>query len=132
MSKRGVAHAILGVGGLLFLYLAGPLATEILFGEEVAASNPLLVFYGIAFLVGLVMGGIQSLSRSTYSRLMPETRDTASFFTFYNQLSYFPEKFIGFFDCLRINVKSAISIFWIIFYIEEDAGFTYPPRGCYQ
>lgn len=44
----------------------------------------ILQFYGLAFMVGLVMGGIQSLSRSTYSRLMPETRDTASFFSFYD------------------------------------------------
>jgi UMF1 family MFS transporter len=30
------------------------------------------------------MGGIQSLSRSTYAKLMPETKDTASFFSFYD------------------------------------------------
>lgn len=41
-------------------------------------------FYIIAGIVGLVMGGIQSLSRSTYSKLMPETHDTASFFSFYD------------------------------------------------
>ena len=41
-------------------------------------------FYGLAVAVGLVMGGIQSLSRSTYSKLMPETKDTASFFSFYD------------------------------------------------
>ncbi|MFN8247624.1 MAG: MFS transporter [Ferruginibacter sp.] len=41
-------------------------------------------FYTLAALVGLVMGGIQSLSRSTYSKLMPETKDTASFFSFYD------------------------------------------------
>ena len=41
-------------------------------------------FYIIAFAVGLVMGGIQSLSRSTYSKLMPVTNDTASFFSFYD------------------------------------------------
>jgi len=41
-------------------------------------------FYIIATIVGLVMGGIQSLSRSTYSKLMPETKDTASFFSFYD------------------------------------------------
>ncbi len=41
-------------------------------------------FYGLAVAVGLVMGGIQSLSRSTYSKLMPVTRDTASFFSFYD------------------------------------------------
>ncbi|RFM29799.1 MFS transporter [Deminuibacter soli] len=41
-------------------------------------------FYIIATLVGIVMGGIQSLSRSTYARIMPETKDTASFFSFYD------------------------------------------------
>jgi MFS transporter, UMF1 family len=41
-------------------------------------------FYIIASLVGLVMGGIQSLSRSTYAKFMPETEDTASFFSFYD------------------------------------------------
>lgn len=41
-------------------------------------------FYILAALVGLVMGGIQSLSRSTYAKLMPETKDTASFFSFYD------------------------------------------------
>ena len=41
-------------------------------------------FYILAMIVGLVMGGIQSLSRSTFSKLMPETKDTASFFSFYD------------------------------------------------
>lgn len=41
-------------------------------------------FYILASVVGFVMGGIQSLSRSTYSKLMPETRDTASFFSFFD------------------------------------------------
>jgi UMF1 family MFS transporter len=41
-------------------------------------------FYIIAVCVGLVMGGIQSLSRSTYGKIMPETRDTTSFFSFYD------------------------------------------------
>lgn len=41
-------------------------------------------FYVLAMAVGLVMGGIQSLSRSTYAKLIPETRDTASFFSYYD------------------------------------------------
>lgn len=41
-------------------------------------------FYLLATCVGLVMGGIQSLSRSTYSKLIPPTKDTASFFSFYD------------------------------------------------
>ncbi|MBL7901110.1 MAG: MFS transporter [Bacteroidia bacterium] len=41
-------------------------------------------FYLVAFLVGFVMGGIQALSRSTYSKLLPETEDHASFFSFFD------------------------------------------------
>ncbi|MCC4213232.1 MFS transporter [Leeuwenhoekiella parthenopeia] len=42
-------------------------------------------FYITAAFVGLVMGGIQSLSRSTYSKLIPEgEKDTASYFSFYD------------------------------------------------
>lgn len=43
------------------------------------------MFYALAAVVGLVMGGIQSLSRSTYSKYIPEgTADTTSFFSFYD------------------------------------------------
>ncbi len=41
-------------------------------------------FYLLAFTVGIVMGGSQSLSRSTYSKLLPVTKDTTSFFSFYD------------------------------------------------
>lgn len=44
-----------------------------------------LDFYFLAAAVGLVMGGIQSLSRATYAKLLPEnTPDTASYFSFYD------------------------------------------------
>src|SRR5688572_19481001 len=42
-------------------------------------------FYGLAFVVGVIMGGIQSLSRATYSKLIPgETQDHTSYFSFYD------------------------------------------------
>lgn len=41
-------------------------------------------FYILAFCVGIIMGGIQSMSRSTYSKLLPPTKDTASYFSFYD------------------------------------------------
>ena len=41
-------------------------------------------FFIVAGVVGLVMGGIQSLSRSTYSKMLPETNDHASYFSFYD------------------------------------------------
>lgn len=41
-------------------------------------------FYGLGALIGLVMGAIQSLARSTYSKLLPDTQDHATYFSFYD------------------------------------------------
>lgn len=41
-------------------------------------------FYALAVGVGFVMGAVQSMSRSTYSKLMPDTQDTTSFFSFFD------------------------------------------------
>ncbi len=41
-------------------------------------------FYIVAGIVGLVMGGIQALSRSTYSKLLPKTQDHATYFSFFD------------------------------------------------
>lgn len=63
-------------------------------------------FYILAAIVGLVMGGIQSMSRSTYSKLLPETKDTTSFFSFYD-----------------VTEKIALVIGIFIFgYVEESSG----------
>lgn len=43
-------------------------------------------FYILAAMVGFVMGGIQSMSRSTYSKMLPDTTDNASYFSFYDVL----------------------------------------------
>lgn len=65
-----------------------------------------LNFYILAGVVGFVMGGTQSLSRSTYSKYLPETKDTASFFSFYD-----------------ITEKIAIVIGMVIFgYVEATSG----------
>lgn len=67
--------------------LTASLGNEILFLQKELQPEQQPIeygFYGLALAVGLVMGGIQSLSRSTYSKLMPETRDTASYFSYYD------------------------------------------------
>ena len=43
-------------------------------------------FYAAAGVIGFMMGGTQSLNRSTYSKLLPETEDHASYFSFYEVL----------------------------------------------
>lgn len=47
-------------------------------------ENVVYYFYGLGALIGLVMGAIQSLARSTYSKLLPKTKDHATFFSFYD------------------------------------------------
>ncbi|MCB0491398.1 MAG: MFS transporter [Cyclobacteriaceae bacterium] len=42
-------------------------------------------FYALAFVVGLIMGGVQALARATYTKLIPEsTIDHASYFSFFD------------------------------------------------
>ncbi|MEO6732517.1 MAG: MFS transporter [Ferruginibacter sp.] len=81
-------------------------------------------FYIIAALVGLVMGGIQSLSRSTYSKLMPETKDTASFFSFYDVteklaivIGLFTFGFIEGISSIRNSILSLVIFFIIGFFL---------------
>jgi UMF1 family MFS transporter len=84
-------------------------------------GNPEFGFYMLAVAVGLVMGGIQSLSRSTYSKLMPETRDTASYFSYYD----FTEKLaivigmfsFGFIEELTGSMKNSVLSLIIFFLI---------------
>lgn len=52
-----------------------------------ANPNVAYHFYAVAGLVGLVMGGLQAMSRSTYSQLLPEKgNDTTTYFSFYDVL----------------------------------------------
>jgi len=41
-------------------------------------------FYTAGFFIGMVMGGIQSLSRSTYAKMIPETHNNAGYFSFFD------------------------------------------------
>lgn len=48
-----------------------------------------MMFYFIAALVGMVLGGIQAISRSTYSKIIPqESKDVNCFFSFYDTVYY--------------------------------------------
>ncbi|MGI9531932.1 MFS transporter [Lutimonas sp.] len=87
---------ILAIGGAFFFAWLSKLK-----GNGFAISSTLLIwificvagyfmqdkisFYSLAAFLGFVMGGIQSMSRSTYSKLIPtEATDTASYFSFYD------------------------------------------------
>lgn len=80
-------------------------------------------FYGVAAAVGLVMGGIQSLSRSTYSKLLPEnTPDTTSFFSFYDVLEktaiVLGTFSFGFIDQLTGSMRSSVLVLIVFFIIS--------------
>ena len=51
---------------------------------EKELPNVDMYFYALGGLLGLVLGAIQSLTRSTYSKLLPETEDHATYFSFYD------------------------------------------------
>lgn len=80
-SKFGNLVVLMGV---VLMWMCICLAAFLTVQLKEAGGDAELPFYGLAIAVGLVMGGIQSLSRSTYSKLMPQTRDTASYFTYYD------------------------------------------------
>ncbi len=70
-------------------------------------------FYLLAGGVGLVMGGIQSLSRSTYAKFLPEgTKDNTSFFSFYDVMdktsTVFGTLLFGIVEVLTGNMRSSI------------------------
>ena len=89
-------------------------------------------FYMTAACVGLVMGGVQSLSRSTYSKLIPEgEKDTASYFSFYDvsekigivigMFSY------GYVAQVTNSIRNAI-LFFIVFFIAGVILLFFVPR----
>jgi UMF1 family MFS transporter len=80
-SRFGNLPVLMGVV-MLWICLCG--AAYYMSSQAESGNNVEYYFYVLAMTVGLVMGGIQSLSRSTYSKLMPVTPDTASFFSFYD------------------------------------------------
>lgn len=80
-----------------------------------------ITFYTIAAFLGFVMGGVQSISRSTYSKLIPtEAKDTASYFSFYD----ITEKFAivigtlsyGFIDQVTGSMRYSM-VFMAVFFI---------------
>ena len=67
------------------------------------------------------MGGIQALSRSTYAKLMPETKDTTSYFSFYDvteKVSIVVGKFsFGYINELSGSQRNSVLVLVIFFVI---------------
>ena len=78
-------------------------------------------FYVAAGLVGLVMGGIQALSRSTFSKMVPQTENTTSYFSFYDVSQkvsiVFGMTLFAFIDQITGSMRNSILLFLIIFLV---------------
>lgn len=100
-------------------------------------------FYILASGVGFVMGGVQALSRSTYSKFLPQTKDHASYFSFYDVTEkigiVFGLFFFGFMEevtgDLRASVLSIVAFFvlglFILFLVpkQEKEGIVFHSKN---
>ena len=68
-------------------------------------------FYFLAASVGLVMGGVQAVARSTYSKYLPETTDHASYFSFYDATE-------------KIGIVFGTAFFALTEYLFEDIRYS--------
>lgn len=78
-------------------------------------------FYLLALLVGFVMGGTQSMSRSTYSKMLPPTEDHASFFSFFDVMEkvglIFGPLMFGFLEGMFGNMRMSVLMLMVFFII---------------
>lgn len=79
-----ISHKIGNIAALKITIFIWGLVCGVAFLLDKSQSNVSYYFYGLGALIGMVMGSIQSLSRSTYSKLLPDTKDHATYFSFYD------------------------------------------------
>jgi UMF1 family MFS transporter len=94
-------------------------------------------FYVIAAIVGLVMGGIQSLSRSTYAKLIPEnTEDTASYFGFYDIIEKIAitlgTLLFGFVEQITGNMRNSVLVILVFFIVGFLLLMRIPSKKIYK
>lgn len=108
-KKIGIKNAIMvGIVGYGFITLLGYFMTEVWH------------FFALAGMIGLFQGGIQALSRSLYTRLIPAEK-AAEFFGFYNMLGKFAAVIgpfmMGYITIVTGNVRYGILSILILFII---------------
>lgn len=94
-------------------------------------------FYILATGIGFVMGGIQSLSRSTYAKLLPEnTKDTASYFSFYDVCDRLSTVFgtfmFGLVNQITGSMRYSLLVLTVIFAIGGAILYTIPSKKIYK
>ena len=90
------------------------------------------LFYILAAGVGFVMGGTQALARSTYSKYLPQTEDTASFFSFYDvteKIAMVIGIFLfGFVEDMTGDITKSI-LFLIVVFIATVVSLLFVPKN---
>ena len=80
-----------------------------------------LLFFVLAFFVGLVLGGIQSSSRASYTKMIEKEEEYSSYFSFYDLLYYLSIVFgtfaFGFIDDLTGNMRYSVIVLALFFVI---------------
>ncbi len=117
LSKRFGNIAALSIA--IFIWVG--ICVGAYFCDKKYGVDPQQMFIILAACVGLVMGGIQSLSRSTYSKLLPETKDHASYFSFYDvcdKMGTVLGTFVfGYINEITGSMRSSIILLAIFFFI---------------
>ena len=80
---------------------------------EKELPNVEIYFYALGGLLGLVLGAIQSLTRSTYSKLLPKTHDNATYFSFYDVTE-------------KIAIVLGTFVFGFLIYLTDSMQWTKP------
>jgi UMF1 family MFS transporter len=82
-------------------------------------------FYVVGGVLGFVMGAVQSLSRSTYSKMLPETEDHTTYFSFYDVMEKLATTFgmfsIGLLEALTGDLRNsalALTVFFALGLIQ--------------
>ena len=79
-----ISKRVGNIKALKITIVAWMLVCFMAFMLDKSQENVAYYFYGLGGMLGLVQGAIQSLTRSTYSKLLPETEDHATYFSFYD------------------------------------------------
>jgi len=82
-------------------------------------------FYVVGGVLGFVMGAVQSLSRSTYSKMLPATEDHTTYFSFYDVMEKLATTFgmfsIGLLEALTGDLRNsalALTVFFALGLIQ--------------
>ncbi len=119
------------IGNLKALIIA--LITWILICSGAYFITDAIGFITAAFFIGIVMGGTQALARSTYSKMLPETTDHTSFFSFFDVMEKMASAggtfSFGLIEAITGNMRASVVAIAIYFIIGLFFIIVMPKRG---